>query len=337
MENNNIWFNYSKIFSFPSILNIIIGERGVGKTYGITKEVIKKYLNKGQKFVYVRRYKTELKTSAQEFFSKVIENNEFPSHELTYKPGKTVGHYYIDDELCGYSIPLSTSLTLKSSNFINVKYMIFDEFLIEQGVQHYLKNEPELLLHLIESVFRFEDFKAFLLANATSTSNPYFTYFNLALPYGKEYKLFKNNLILLYYIKNENYRKAKRKSKLGQLIAGTAYEKHAIDNQFYRDSDYFIEKMSGNCYFMFNLLHNNVRYGVWLNDDQKVFINKKFNETNDITIALTSDDHNQTTFTQRSRYSFYWKLIVESFRDGKLFFHNKKIKSELFDIINKYY
>ena len=71
-----------------------------------------------------------------------------------------------------------------------------------------------IFLNLIETIARMRDIKVFMLANpANIYTNPYFLYFELSLPFNNDIKLFKDNLILLQYMKNEEYREEKRKTK----------------------------------------------------------------------------------------------------------------------------
>lgn len=71
-----------------------------------------------------------------------------------------------------------------------------------------------IFLNLIETIARMRDIKVFMLANpANIYTNPYFLYFGLSLPFNNDIKLFKDNLILLQYMKNEEYREEKRKTK----------------------------------------------------------------------------------------------------------------------------
>ena len=64
------------------------------------------------------------------------------------------------------------------------------------------------------------DIKVFMLSNpANLYSNPYFLFFKLSLPFNNDIKLFKDGLILLQYMKNEEYREEKRKTKFGRLVA----------------------------------------------------------------------------------------------------------------------
>lgn len=84
------------------------------------------------------------------------------------------------------------------------------------------------------------DVHVYLLANATSIVNPYFLYFDIHLPYNSDIKTYKDNLILVQYLKNEEYRQAKKSSKFGKLISGTSFENYAVDNQFISDNSNFI-------------------------------------------------------------------------------------------------
>ena len=51
--NNDIWYSYHNVLSRNAILNFIIGERGVGKSYGIKKYVIKRFLKYNKQFIYL--------------------------------------------------------------------------------------------------------------------------------------------------------------------------------------------------------------------------------------------------------------------------------------------
>ena len=170
-----MFYDYTKILSYNAFINFLIGERGVGKTYGASKFVTKRFISNNEEFVYIRRYKSELAKAVPEFFKSLIINNEFPDHKLSVKGNK----FIIDDQVAGYSFSLSTAQSLKSTNFPKVKTIIFDEFIIEPGQNHYLKNEVENFLGAIESISRMKDVRIFMLANAVTITNPYFIYFDI--------------------------------------------------------------------------------------------------------------------------------------------------------------
>lgn len=167
--------------------------------------------------------------------------------------GKT---FYCDDQICGYAVRLSTAQDLKGTNYPKVKNVIFDEFIIEEGQKkYYLKNEVFTFLNLLETVGRLRDLRVFLLANSVTITNPYFLYFNLKCNKNKEISLFKDGLILVQYMKNEEYRKVKKQSNFGKLVAGTSYEDYAINNKFILDNNNFIEKRSPTSKFSFSFIY----------------------------------------------------------------------------------
>ena len=152
---------------------------------------------------------------------------------------------------------LSTAQDLKGSNFPNVTTLIFDEFIIEEGQKkYYLHNEVFVFLNLIETIARMRDVRVFLLGNPANVyTNPYFLYFNLSLPFNNDIKLFKDNLILLQYMKNEEYREAKKKTRFGKLVSNTSFEDYAINNKILNDNKNFIERKSGSAKFSFAFIY----------------------------------------------------------------------------------
>lgn len=81
-----MFYDYSKLLSYGAPLNFIIGERGVGKSYGAKKYVTNHFIKKNKQFVYIRRFKTELeealfKDKTPIWFDQI--KKEFPEVKLT--------------------------------------------------------------------------------------------------------------------------------------------------------------------------------------------------------------------------------------------------------------
>ena len=55
------WWDINKILSYNKLLNFVVGLRGGGKTYGSKKKVIQNFIRKHKQFVYIRRYKSEMR------------------------------------------------------------------------------------------------------------------------------------------------------------------------------------------------------------------------------------------------------------------------------------
>ena len=271
------------------------------------------------------------------FFTQLQDAGLFQDNVFTIKQNrKRVTKFEMDGNVIGYAIPLSTANILKSASYSKVRTIIFDEFIIDKGTYHYLANEVIQFLDVIETIARLRDVRVLLLGNAISISNPYFNFFNLSLPYGSEFKRFKDGLILVNYIKNEAYRKVKKESRFGRLIDGTEYGKYAIDNEWLRDSKSFISKRTPQARPFATIRANGETYGIWRDFKQAlIFISKDYEPSNPCQYAFNEYDHDEKTILLQARNNTWFKTIIEAYRMGRLFFDNQKVKNDFMQILNK--
>lgn len=174
-----------------------------------------------------------------------------------------------------------------------------------------------------------------MLANACNSSNPYFIYFDLSLPYNNDIKLFKNNTILLQYAKNEEYRQTKKASRFGKLIAGTDFESYAVDNNFIQDNKNFIEKKSGTAQFKYAFIFKNETYGVWFDlNNSKIFVSTDYIKNTPFIFATTLENHSENTMFLKSAKKYRcWKVFIEQYELGNIRFENIKIKNIVTQLI----
>lgn len=342
MNNENIFLDFEKILSYGSLVTIVIAERGVGKTYGAKKYIIKHFKSKCKKSVYIRRYNRELQESLMKkgtpiFFDQI--KKEFNKDKLSNNSEV----FYCNGDICGFAVPLSTSNILKSVSFEDVDTIIFDEFVIDKGVYHYINNEVTLFLELLETIIRLKpNIKVLLLGNAISITNPYFIELNLSLPYNSEYKIFKRDdkgqpLLMVYYGKNLKYREEKKKTRFGQLIADTSYGKYAIDNEMLRDSKAFIRKKSSNAKFYFILKLNNKNIGIWIDyKEQNMYISYDYDPLCPVIFSMTNEDHDEHTLLIRCRTSPFFKSLIEYYRQAQLYFDNQQLKNQVMNVLVKH-
>ncbi len=336
--DKSIFYDFNKMLSYNALLNFVIGERGVGKSYGAKKYVANRFIKKHKQFVYIRRYKTELKQAMMKkntpiFFDQIKDDEVMKNHKFT----NSLDTISIDGKICGFAIPLSIANILKSSTYENVDTIIFDEFIIDKGNYHYLQNEVIALLDVIETVGRLRDIKVIFLGNAISITNPYFSFFNLTLPYNSEFKLFKDGLILVNYIKNMAYREVKKNTRFGKLIEDTEYGKYAIDNQMLRDSKSFIRKKSKSCKFYFILLLNGKHFGIWCDyQEGMMYISNDYDPNCPVIFSISPDDHNEQTLLIRTRSSPFIKSVIEHYRLARLCFENQQIKNTVMEYLSRF-
>ena len=327
-----MWFDIHKILSYNALLNILIGERGCGKTFACSEFCVSQFIKKGYEFVYLRRFKTDLKKSVPKFFGGLIKEGKFLDHELSNN-GNT---FYVDGKIAGYALTLTEAQSIKSTNFPNVKYIVFDEFIIEGTSHHYLKNEVESnFLSILESVARLRDFRVFMLANSVNLLNPYFIYFNLTIPYNSDIKKFNDGLIVMQYMKNLEYREVKRKTPFGRLIQNTNFGKYIIDNEFTENMNKeFIEKKSGSSKFSFSFIHENNIYGVWFDfSKSKIYVSYDYVQ-NGMQFATTTEDHKPNTlFLSIAKDYNCWRVFIKNYKLGNVYYENSKIKNVVLELM----
>lgn len=324
--NTSIFWDINRPLSYNALFNFIVGNRGGGKTYGAKKYVIKKFIQTRKQFVYVRRYEKEFKR-LKKFFDDI--RDEFPDHELTVK-GK---EFYIDGELAGYAIVLSTSKIEKSNPMPEVDTIIFDEFVIDKGIYRYIPDEVTNFLELYETVARLRDVKVFFLSNAITMINPYFLYFDLKIPYKKDIQC-KNDILIQIYC-NEEFLKVKKNTRFGKIIDGTPYGAYNMENKFLRDIPTFIEKKSGQCNFQFSFIYKSEVFGIWRNNKEgKIYVSKDYDHNRPIYYALTKEDHTPNTLLLsglRSSPPFH-KFLIQ-FEKGNVYFENQRLKNLMWDVV----
>ena len=325
------WYSFDKINSYNAFFHFILTNRGFGKSYGAKQRCIDRFLKYGEQFVYVRRYKTELKKIGK-YFDDIKER--YPDHEFKVV-GKT---FYIDGKEAGFAIPLSTSLTEKSTAYPRVCTIVFDEVIIDKGHIRYLDNEVDVMLELVFTIVRKRDnVRVYFLANNVSEVNPYFTYFNIKMPEGVKLKTFNEGTIVVEKNTDDVFISEMKGTKFGRLIKGTKYSDYAIENKSLRDSDTFIEKLPlKNCIPLSYIIYQGEKVQVWLDKKNNYYYcNSKIVESTEA-LSLESDDHDEnTTLNAKSIRFSILDDVIKGFQVGLVRFENQQIKHMMYDIFKK--
>lgn len=324
------WYNYDRINSYNATLNFILTNRGFGKTFGAKCNVIKKFLKKGEQFVYVRRYKTEL-NDIHKFFDSPDLRKKFKTHTFEVK-GKT---FYIDGKIAGYAIALSTSQKLKSVDYPFVTTIIFDEFIVDKGCIRYLTNEVDVFLDLFETIARKRDnVKAYLLANNVSIVNPYFTYFDVTPKKTERFTIARDGELVIEMCTDTVFINEKLETKFGKLIKGTKYADYSIYNNSLRDSEVFIEKRpKRNTSPVMSITYNAETAMVWLDYKTGIFYcdDKYMKTCNEY--VLSCEDHNPNTLLNASGINLNMlKQLISYFQVGRVRFSDQNIKHLMYDV-----
>lgn len=325
----DLYYNPNKMLSYNRILNFIIGARGIGKSYSMKVHPINRFIKHGEQFIYLRRYKDELK-KIPNYFNDVRE--AFPDHELKVK-GK---QFFIDGKLAGWAIPLSSWQSEKSNAYPNVSTIIYDEFIREKDNSGYIPNEPSALLNLMDTVFRTrQNVRCICLSNAVSIVNPFFLYFGLVPNVKKRYNAYHS--IVVEIPDSKDFSNARRQTKFGELIDGTEYGDMSLDNEFINDSSVFIEKRSKESKFAFGVVYKGMNMGVWVDVSKGVmYLSNDYDPSSKNMFALSADDLTENTLMMKSwRDNYYLRKLVGSFMNGYLRFDNQVMRNLGYEMFKK--
>ena len=287
-SKKNQFFEWGKVLSYQAPITMVVGARGLGKTYGLRKLCIEEFLKKGLCFVEVSRFKSEQKEVQRGYFERV--SSEFPGCEFKVQgsegfistekseKGKPVWH-----RLC-YFVALTELQTTKKRTFEKVHNIIFDEAVIDHSdrFHRYLQGEWELLAGLVDSCSRERVDSSihpslFLLGNAVDLANPYFRRIGLMEAPKVGFHWFLKKLFLLVVPEASEYSRAKESKTLaGRMLAGTAAGEAANWNTFSTEFEGVIAPKPSSARFEVGLRWKEDEFGLWFDDREgRYFVTSK--------------------------------------------------------------
>lgn len=229
-----MYYSLSYIMSFVGFcIFLIIGARGIGKTFSIKKHIIKDFIYKGRQFVIIRDTKDACEELAKDngatFFGDVCQKvNAFKKLQIEVKDFVI----YINGNEGGRIMPLSLFYKFKGNAYPNVYNIFWDEF-IPENCQRYLGNRARQFVNTIQTIGRTrKDYRIFLTANALDIGNDILELFNFNIKTFGIYKNKKKQAILHYAPNNPQFDKATEESIAGKIVSGTFLDATINKNEF---------------------------------------------------------------------------------------------------------
>lgn len=330
----SMFLNFNQYFTYIVLFIFCIGGRGAGKTYGFKVRAIKNYLKGGKQFIYMRRYPTDFKPkdgekSITKFFDDIIENNEFPNHTFEVKAGK----FYMDKEVIGYYIALSSQTHYRSTPFPKVTMICYDEFIlrVDKG-NRYLTNEVKDFLEFYESIarpgIRKDTVRCFFIANNISESNPFFTFFDIRPNTNKEFTKYKG--MLVHYVKDLEIFEQKNNSEFYQMLNNTKngriYSAYTNENKSMLDNDDFVMTKSKYSTCIFSVFYKDNPYGIWVSyKEGKIWVSDDIDPNCRLTYTLTLEDFKPNTLLIKGS-KVNLKFLADNFKNGNVYYENRFLK-----------
>lgn len=159
---------------------MLLGQRSNGKSYQVKYTILKNAYETGRKFVYLRRWKEDIKQKAVVAYfgdmpiSKITDNNW---EGIDVYNGEIYFYRIEDDkkiksESIGRFCALNENERYKSWTFPDYDYIDYEEFITDKV---YLVDEPRLLQQFVSTVARDNQITVFLVGNTLSRVCPYFS------------------------------------------------------------------------------------------------------------------------------------------------------------------
>lgn len=321
---DSLHWDKSKVFSYNRLFTFVIGARGVGKTWRMKYDRIKKFIDNGEKTYWVMRYRTELDSATEgaKFFGDV--QDYFPECDFKILGNLAIIKTPDADEY----VPFITFKSLSESSIKAISdpactMIVFDEFIPIPGIR-YLNNEVERFLELYSTISRDRDIRAVFLANNVTCVSPYFSYFKCRLP--EQGKIWASGEIAIENVENKEYESHMYKTRFGSLVLGTHYGDYSISNASFADLDTFVAKRPDNAKCVVQINTDTETMYLWIAKPQSLFVSSKGNDCA-IKWSVSDSSHGENDERVDFAGTYARRIIQANYRRGTLFFDSPTVKA----------
>ena len=156
------FYNIDKMMNTEADYKGLLGGRNIGKSYQVKlKALLKKAFENNSEFIYLRRYKEDMKNQLVTNYFADMDISEITNgnYNMLYTYQGII-YFAIADEngkptskkQIGWAHALATAEHYKSIMFPKVTDIVFEEFIPEKGT--YLPNEPSKLQSYVSTIAR---------------------------------------------------------------------------------------------------------------------------------------------------------------------------------------
>lgn len=249
------WYDGARISNCKAPFKIIIGGRGIGKTYYFLKEMYKRYAGSDRKFIYLRTQQSEIEqicTPEGNPF-KALNGDGITCASAT-KIGKIAAFYTgeeKDKEIFGYGLGLTVFGNFRGIDFSDVDTVLYEEF--NTVTSRPVKNKFNMFFNLYETVNRNRELKGqppvvvYMLSNSTSLDNDILSELDVIAVIEKmikqksNFRIVKDGLVAIELVGECEISELKASTVAYRLTKGSSFFRQAIENEFTEDSWYNVK------------------------------------------------------------------------------------------------
>ena len=343
------YYDWHKTLAYDADVTMVIGARGLGKTFGLRRQFVRDYLNNGYRFVEIVRYKDELADVSQDYFERISELDEFEG--IRFKADSHNAYLARNDinekpkwEMIGYFIAMTQHQRKKKKTYDHVRRLLLDEAIIERTDRYhkYLPNEFMILGDIVDTVSRERPGvkgtrpRVYLLGNACDIANPYFMHYGVGTNLKFGYRWYSNKTFLLHYVESASYSSAKaRDTVAGRMISGSDWGRQSIDNTFVLESTEFVHEKPKRARFRFGVICNGMGFGVWVDEsDGYYYVTNSIPRNSDRRVFTLTRSDDTANYIAIRRASPVLKNFAELWYMGVVRFDTVSCKERFYQVLD---
>lgn len=344
------YYNWEKTMSYQTGTNgeicIVSGAKDIGKTFGLRKKCIERYIKHGEIFCEICRTNEERKRVMPGYFDKLQSAGFFA--EYIFKTEKGSGYIALRPKgekdkpqwkLICYFVALTNFQTEKKRTFVSPKRIIFDEAIIDTKDRHhrYLKDEFLILANLLDTVTRQQpegdNYYLYLLGNSVDMTCPYFRNLGITKIPKFGYSYHKNKTVLLHYVEPWDAEERKALTLVGRMLEGNEESKVIFDNEFADTSGGEICRKTSEARYMFALVWGKMRFGIWRDAKRSLwFVTSKVPKDAANIYTLTKSD-SSVNYQVVQRADGLAKMVCDMYAIGALRYESAHVREAFFEVL----
>lgn len=331
---------------------LVVGAKGIGKTFGLRRQCVSDYIRHGWHFCEVCRTKDEMKVVRQGYFDKLQNAGLFPDYlfrvtgqtgYIAKEPEKDpeTGEYAERpqwDVIC-YFVALTAFQTEKKRTYTNVRRFIFDEAIIDRKDRYhrYLPNEFLIFANLLDSVSRQlpdgEQYRVYVLGNACDLTCPYMRYLGIDRIPEFGYSFWHGKSVLLHYVEPWDKEERQAQTLVGRMLSGTEESEMVFGNVFGSADTGDVQPKTKAARYAYAIRYADHIYAVWIDYGQALcFITSRLPKDAGNVFAITKADAS-LDYQAIERTSPYLQMLNRFFYQGTLRYESPAMREMFLSIL----
>ena len=344
------FYDWQKTMSYQTGTNgeicLVLGAKDIGKTFGLRKICVDRFIKHGELFVEICRTDAERKEVMPGYFDKLQNDGFFTDY--IFKTEKGCGYIAprVDDDekpdwrLICYFVALTNFQREKKRTYVKPRRFIYDEAVIDTKDRYhrYLPDEFLILANLLDSISRQQpgddySYNVYLLGNSVDLTCPYLRDFGVTKIPKFGYSFYKNKTVLLHYVEPWDAQDRKAYTLVGRMLEGHDESRVIFDNEFADTTGREIMRKTPEAKYKFAFKWGRMTFAVWSDQRRGLwFVTSKLPKGAENVYTLTKRD-SSVDYKAVQRADPLAKLLVEFYYIGGLRYDSPHIREAFFEIL----